>query len=83
MLGLQLAKAAGLRAIITSLSDEKLARAHALGTDVTIHYTVAPEWHQEVLCHTNGEGMNVVLVERDLVHALLSVLNKRLAIYSC
>ena len=32
---------------------EKLARAHALGADVTINYTVAPEWHQEVLCiHT-------------------------------
>lgn len=61
VLGLQLAKAAGLRAIITSSSDEKLARARALGADVTINYTAAPEWHQEVLRHTNGEGVNVVL----------------------
>jgi NADPH:quinone reductase-like Zn-dependent oxidoreductase len=40
---------------------EKLARARALGADVTINYTAAPEWHQKVLRHTNGEGVNVVL----------------------
>ena len=28
---------------------------------MTINYTAAPEWHQKVLRHTNGEGVNVVL----------------------
>lgn len=28
---------------------------------MTINYTAAPEWHQNVLRHTSGEGVNVVL----------------------
>lgn len=61
VLGLQLAKAAGLRAIITSSSDEKLARARALGADVTINYRTTEEWQEEVLRQTGDEGVNVVL----------------------
>lgn len=61
VLGLQLAKASGLRTIITSSSDEKLSRARALGADITINYRVMPEWQEEVLRQTNGEGANVVL----------------------
>lgn len=61
ILGLQLAKAAGLRVVITSSSDEKLARARALGADVTINYRTNPEWQDEVLRHTGGKGVNVVL----------------------
>jgi len=61
ILGLQIAKAAGLRAIITSSSDEKLERARAMGVDVTINYRANPEWQEEVLRHTDGEGVDVVL----------------------
>lgn len=61
ILGLQLAKAAGLRVIVTSSSDEKLARARALGADVTINYRATPEWQDEVLNQTGGEGVDVVL----------------------
>lgn len=61
ILGLQLAKATGLRVIITSSSDEKLARARALGADVTINYRTAPEWQDEVLNQTGGEGVDMVL----------------------
>jgi NADPH:quinone reductase-like Zn-dependent oxidoreductase len=61
ILGLQLAKAAGLRAIITSSSDDKLRRARELGADHTINYRTAPEWHEEVLRATGGLGANVVL----------------------
>lgn len=61
VLGLQLAKAAGLRVIITSSSDEKLERARALGADATINYRATPEWQEEVLRLTGGEGVNVVL----------------------
>ncbi len=38
------AKRAGARAIVTSSSDEKLARAKELGADVTINYATSPDW---------------------------------------
>lgn len=59
--GLQLAKAAGLQAVITSSSDAKLARARQLGADTTINYTTSPEWHEDVLRATGGEGVEVVV----------------------
>jgi NADPH:quinone reductase-like Zn-dependent oxidoreductase len=58
---LQLAKAAGMRVIITSSSDEKLARARALGADETINYTKTPEWSAEVRRLTDGEGVDTVV----------------------
>jgi NADPH:quinone reductase-like Zn-dependent oxidoreductase len=61
ILGLQMAKAAGLCAIITSSSDQKLQRARELGADYTINYRSTPEWHEEVLRVTGGQGANVVL----------------------
>jgi NADPH:quinone reductase-like Zn-dependent oxidoreductase len=61
VLGLQMAKAAGLRTIITSSSDDKLRRARELGAHHTINYKTNPEWHQEVLAVTGGLGANVVL----------------------
>ncbi|CAB3639278.1 zinc-dependent alcohol dehydrogenase family protein [Achromobacter pestifer] len=59
--GLQLAKAAGLRAVITSSSTEKLARAQAMGADGLINYRETPEWQDEVLRLTGGEGAHVVV----------------------
>jgi NADPH:quinone reductase-like Zn-dependent oxidoreductase len=44
LLALQIAKAAGARVIITSSSDDKLARARAMGADDTINYRTTPEW---------------------------------------
>ena len=61
VLGMQLARAAGLRTIITSSSDEKLQRARELGAHHTINYQSTPEWHEEVLALTQGRGANVVL----------------------
>lgn len=61
ILGLQLARAAGLRTIVTSSSDDKLARARALGAHHTINYHSIPEWHDEVLHLTHGAGAQVVL----------------------
>ncbi|HEY8314671.1 MAG TPA: zinc-binding dehydrogenase [Candidatus Baltobacteraceae bacterium] len=40
------AKHIGARAIVTSSSDEKLARAKALGADIAINYKTAPDWHK-------------------------------------
>ena len=61
ILGLQLARAAGLRTIVTSSSDDKLARARELGAHHTINYQAIPEWHDKVLHLTHGVGAQVVL----------------------
>ena len=61
ILGLQLARAAGLTTIITSSSDAKLERARELGAHHTINYRSTPEWQDEVLKVTDGVGAHVVL----------------------
>jgi NADPH:quinone reductase-like Zn-dependent oxidoreductase len=58
---LQLAKAAGLNVIITSSSDEKLARARAMGADAGINYAQVPEWGSEARRLTGGDGVDLVL----------------------
>jgi NADPH:quinone reductase-like Zn-dependent oxidoreductase len=58
---LQLAKAAGLNVIITSSSDEKLARARAMGADAGINYVQVPDWGSEARRLTGGEGVDLVL----------------------
>lgn len=59
--GLQLAKAAGARVIITSSSDDKLARARSLGADEGINYLKNPDWHKVVRELTGGLGVDLVL----------------------
>jgi len=58
---LQIAKAMGARAIVTSSSDEKLERARALGADETINYRLVPDWGKRVLELTNGRGVDHVV----------------------
>ncbi len=55
---LQLARLAGARVIITSSSDEKLARATQLGAGETINYRRVPDWEAEVLRMTGGAGVD-------------------------
>jgi NADPH:quinone reductase-like Zn-dependent oxidoreductase len=59
--GLQFAKAAGYRTIITSSSDEKLERARAMGADQTVNYKTTPEWSKSVREHTGGRGADFVM----------------------
>ena len=59
--GLQFAKAMGIRAIITSSSDEKLARAKALGAAHGINYKTTPEWDKAALDFTGGTGVDHVV----------------------
>ncbi|OIW28816.1 putative alcohol dehydrogenase [Coniochaeta ligniaria NRRL 30616] len=59
--GLQIAKASGAKAIITSSSDAKLEKAKKLGADLTINYRTNPEWQDEVMKFTNGEGADIIL----------------------
>jgi NADPH:quinone reductase-like Zn-dependent oxidoreductase len=59
--GLQLAAAAGAKPIITSSSDQKLARAKELGAFGTVNYRSNPEWQREVRRLTSGAGVDHVL----------------------
>jgi NADPH:quinone reductase-like Zn-dependent oxidoreductase len=58
---LQFAKLAGLRVIITSSSDDKLARARKLGADETINYKTTPNWDEAARKLTGGEGVDHVI----------------------
>lgn len=58
---LQIAKAAGARAIVTSSSDEKLERARSIGADDTINYREFPEWHEQVFALTDKRGVDHVI----------------------
>lgn len=59
--GLQFARMLGARTIITSSSEEKLARARGLGADVTIDYRARPDWENAVLEATGGLGADVTV----------------------
>ena len=61
LFALQIAKMHGARVILTSSSDEKLARARALGADETINYRQHPTWEQRVLELTGGLGVEHVV----------------------
>lgn len=58
---LQIAKRHGARVIITSSSDEKLARAKELGADETINYRTNPDWEKEVYALTGKRGVDHVI----------------------
>jgi NADPH:quinone reductase-like Zn-dependent oxidoreductase len=58
---LQFARLAGARVLVTSSSDEKLARAMALGAAACVNYRTTPAWDQEVLRLTDGKGADHVV----------------------
>src|SRR5262249_18485738 len=47
--GLQLARMMGIQVIITSSSDDKLARAKTLGANHSINYKTTPDWEKAVV----------------------------------
>ncbi len=51
----------GARVIITSSSDEKLARTREMGAAETVNYRKTPDWDQEVLKLTDGRGADVTV----------------------
>jgi NADPH:quinone reductase-like Zn-dependent oxidoreductase len=59
--GLQFAHATGIVAIITSSSDEKLARAQALGAACGINYKTTADWDKAAIAFNNGRGVDQVL----------------------
>lgn len=58
---LQLAAKAGLHPIVTSSSDDKLSRAESLGARALVNYRKTPEWQDEVLRMTAGQGVDLVV----------------------
>jgi len=59
--GLQFAHAAGYRTVITSSSDEKLARAKALAADHLVNYRTTEDWAKAVREATYGVGADFVM----------------------
>ena len=60
LFGLQLARAAGADVIVTSASDEKLARAKALGATHLVNRR-STDWADEALRLTGGRGADHIL----------------------
>lgn len=58
---LQFAKAQGAQVIITSSSDEKLARVQQLGARFTLNYKTTPDWEPIVHSFTAGKGADLIV----------------------
>lgn len=59
---LQFAKAAGAVTIVTSSSDDKLKFVkEKLDADHTINYSKTPDWAEEALRITNGDGVDYII----------------------
>lgn len=55
------AKMAGAFVILTSSSDEKLARAKSFGADLGINYRTHPEWSRETRKALGGRGADLIV----------------------
>lgn len=58
---LQFAAAAKARVLVTSSSDDKLARVRELGARDGINYRTYPKWSEQVMTLTNGHGADLVV----------------------
>lgn len=58
MIALQFCRMLGARVIVTSSSDEKLARVREMGAWETINYRSDPHWDRMVLDMTDGRGVD-------------------------
>ena len=61
LFALQFAKMLGAFVIVTSSSDEKLARARSMGADETINYRAVPEWGKRAREIAGGDGVDHVV----------------------
>ena len=61
ILALQLALAGGARTLITSSSDEKLARAQALGAQLGLNYRAEAGWGRAAAARAGIEGFDKVI----------------------
>jgi NADPH:quinone reductase-like Zn-dependent oxidoreductase len=58
---LQIANLFGARALITSSSDEKLARAIQMGASAGVNYRTTPEWDKWARSQTGGAGVDHIV----------------------
>jgi NADPH:quinone reductase-like Zn-dependent oxidoreductase len=58
---LHFAKLMGAKVLITSSSDEKLARAKGLGADAGVNYRANPDWEKWCRSETGGIGVDHVV----------------------
>jgi NADPH:quinone reductase-like Zn-dependent oxidoreductase len=58
---MQFAASMGARVIVTSSSDDKLARVHTLGASEGINYRNLPKWSERVREITQGRGVDLVV----------------------
>jgi NADPH:quinone reductase-like Zn-dependent oxidoreductase len=61
LFALQFARIGGARVIVTSSSDDKLARARESGADRVVNYATSPEWDKVVREQTGGVGVDNVI----------------------
>lgn len=61
LFALQFAKLAGAHVTVISSSDDKLARAKALGADAGINYVAEPEWAKASRAITGGASFDHIL----------------------
>lgn len=61
LFALQFARAMGTRVLLTSSSEEKLARARDLGANETLNYRTTPAWDDEVFRLTAKRGVDHVI----------------------
>jgi NADPH:quinone reductase-like Zn-dependent oxidoreductase len=61
LFALQFAKLHGAQVVALSSSDDKLARAKALGADTGINYRTTPDWAPAVRTATQGRGVDIVV----------------------
>ncbi|KAH7133811.1 chaperonin 10-like protein [Dactylonectria macrodidyma] len=64
MFALKLARAAGLKIILSSSSDAKLEKISEQFSNpplFTVNYAKNPNWHEDVLKLTNGDGVDLVV----------------------
>jgi NADPH:quinone reductase-like Zn-dependent oxidoreductase len=76
---LQFATLMGCRVIITSSSDEKLARAKSMGAWATVNYKAHPDWEKDVLKLTDGRGVDVTVEVGGAGTLPKSILSTRIA----
>jgi len=58
---LQIAKMHGAQVAITSSSDEKLAKARAMGADFTVNYAERTDWAAALTEATGGRGADIIV----------------------
>ena len=61
LFAIQFARMAGARVIVTSGSEEKIARLKAMGVTDTVNYRATPDWERAVLDMTGGRGADHVV----------------------